>query len=71
MISIFWGILWYPIQRKIISSFWGIVLYIRNIILLVSTTKKTLLIWIFRVYVLVYKNLQRICESVEGLVGII
>ena len=34
------GILWYPIQSKILSSFWGIVSYIRNIILLGSTTKK-------------------------------
>ena len=39
------GILWYPIYGKIISSFWGIVFYIRNIILLGLTTKKTLLMW--------------------------
>ena len=35
------GILWYPIWSKIISSFWGIVLYIRNIILLGLAIKKT------------------------------
>ena len=29
-----------PLQSKIVSSFWGIVFYIRNIILLGSTTKK-------------------------------
>ena len=35
------GILWYTIYSKIISSFWGIVFYIRNIILPGSTTKNT------------------------------
>ena len=39
------GILWYPIWRKILSSFWGIVSYIRNLILLGSTTKKPLRRW--------------------------
>ena len=33
----------YPIQSKIISSLWGVVFHIRNIILLGLTTKKTLL----------------------------
>ena len=28
------GIRWYPLHSKILSSFWGIVYYIRNIILL-------------------------------------
>ena len=37
------GILRYPISSTIISSFWGIVFYIRNMILLGSTTKETLL----------------------------
>ena len=37
--------LWYPVESKIISFFWGIVFYIRNIILLGSTTKETLLMW--------------------------
>ena len=36
------GILWYPLYSKIISSFWGIVFYIRNIILLGLTTKKNI-----------------------------
>ena len=40
-------ILWYPLSSKILSSFWGIVFYIRNRILLGSTTKKTLLRWSF------------------------
>ena len=35
------GILWYPIESKILSSFGGIVFHIRNIILLGSTTKQT------------------------------
>ena len=35
------GILWYPIQSKMLSSFWCIVLYIRNTILLGSTTKRS------------------------------
>ena len=39
------GILWYPTQGKIISSLWGIVFCIGNIILLGLTTKKTLLTW--------------------------
>ena len=34
------GILWYPLWSKLLSSFWGIVFYIRNIILLGLTTKK-------------------------------
>ena len=41
--SILFGILWYPLWSKILSSFWGIVFYLGNIILRGSTTKKTLL----------------------------
>ena len=37
--SISGGILWYPIESKIISSFWDIVFYTSNIILSGSTTK--------------------------------
>ena len=33
------GILWYPIQSQILSSSWGIVFCIRNIILLGLTAK--------------------------------
>ena len=40
---LFWGYYGTHYRVKIISSFWGIVFYIRNIILLGSTTKKRLL----------------------------
>ena len=38
-------LLWYSLWSKILSSFWGIIFYVRNIILLGSTTKKSLLNW--------------------------
>ena len=33
------GIVWYPIESKTISSFWGVVFYIRDLILLGSPNK--------------------------------
>ena len=43
-VVLYLGILWYTICSKIIPSFWGIVFFSRKIILLGSTTRKTLLI---------------------------
>ena len=57
--SILLGIVWYPIESKILFFFWGIVFYKWNIILLGSTTKKTLPNWGFR------ESLKKLLVSVH------
>ena len=60
-VVVYLGILWYPIHSKILSSFGGIVIFISNIILLGSTTKKC--------YSCEFQGLNSLRPGPEGILG--